>query len=268
MLLSQIIKEMKLSKKFVISIISGIVTQLFFAIFRIYTITAFVSQNELLSPMSVSQTITYIWMTQFLFMIVPWNINWKDFDSIRTGTISIDLIRPVSIFNSIFSKTFSWRLVGFLVRSVPMFIIVLLIFPIFNLSEISIILPKIYIFFFFLISIFLSTILSSLITVSIYSLCFIFTSISNFIGLITSLTFMLSGMIIPLSFYPKELVVYLKYQPFKFIVDTPALIFNGVYDYKEIFLQIMIQLIWIFIFYKYSKKVYEKFTSRLEIYGG
>lgn len=268
MLCSQIIKEMKISERFKISIISGIITQMLFAIFKIFTITAFVSQSELLSPMTSSQTITYIWMTQFLFMIVPWNVNWKDFESIRTGSISIDLIRPVSIFNSIFSKTFAWRFIGFLARSIPMFFLVLVLFPLFNLSEISIILPKLHIVFLFFISLLLSLILSSLITVSIYSLSFIFTSISNFIGLITSIAFVLSGMIIPLSFYPVKLVKFLEYQPFKFIVDTPALIFNGVYNEKEIFFQIVMQIIWIFIFYMYSKLAYEKLTDKLEIYGG
>lgn len=268
MLLSQIVKEFKISKKFIFAIISGIITQMFFAIFKIYTLNAFVTSNETISPMNGVQTTVYIWITQLMFMLVPWNVNWKDFDSVRTGSIALDLIKPVGIFEIIFSKTFAWRFVNFLNRSIPMFLIVAYIFKIFNFKSVYIPVPKLETFVLFIISLILSIILSTLITVFLYSLSFIFVSISNVIGIIGSLAFVLSGMVIPLSFYPKVLLTFLNFQPFKFIVDTPALIFNEVYDIKNSMLQILLQILWIFIFYIMSYKIYKKVTDKLEINGG
>lgn len=266
--MSQVIKEFKISKYFMFGIISGIVTQLFFATFKIVTLNAFVSGNEAASPMNTSQTALYVWVTQMLFAIVPWNVNGKDFDSIRTGSIASELIRPIGLFKLIFVKTISWRMVSFLTRAIPIFFIASILFHLLSLDELIIQLPTFGYFLMFLISVTFSLILSTLITVLLYSLAFFFTSISNFIGAISSLAFVLSGIIIPLAFYPKQLLFFLEHQPFKFIVDTPALIFNESYTIHDSIRQLIMQVIWIVVLLFITNLVYQKVENKIEINGG
>lgn len=267
-LISQIIKQIKLARMYKITIISGIVTQTFFAIFKNYVLIAFVGSNVLSSPMNEFQTTTYIWLTQILFGIVPWTVNRADFDSIRKGTIALDLIKPTSIFNLIFSKTLSWKLVGMLSRGIPIFLLSLILSFLFPNMGLELNLPNTMHFLLFIVAIFLAIQLSTLITTSMYCLAFYFTSITNFVSTIGSVAYILSGMVIPLSFFPKWILGGLNLQPFKYIVDLPAQIFNGVYDMNTAIVGIFIQIMWIIIFYAINYIIYKDIEGKIELNGG
>lgn len=267
-LISQMIKDFKKLKYFSLSAISGILTQSFFAVFRIYILIAFIDTNVNNSPMTVPQTIVYISLTQICFSIIPWNVDWQEMDNVRTGKIVIDLIKPYELFNIIFLRTLSWRLTAFLSKGIPIGIIMVIVNSVlfskfFNGNMLS--LKNI---LFFVISFSLAVLLSSLITTILYGFALIYTSITNFIGIINSIAFVLSGMIIPLSFFSKELQFILRLQPFKQIVDTPALIFNGVYAGQEIIWSIVVQVTWLFILLIVGKIVYKHGENQLELNGG
>lgn len=267
-LVSQIIKQIKIVKIYKIALISGIVTQIFFAIFKNYILISFVGSNEQLSPMSEFQTTSYIWLTQILFGIVPWTVNRSDFDSIRKGTVALDLIKPTSIFNLIFSKTVSWKFVGMMARGIPIFLFSLILSFAFPNIGLRLSLPNMSNFLLFIISILLAVQLSTLITTSMYCLAFYFTSITNFVSTIGSVAYILSGMVIPLSFFPKGISDFLNIQPFRYIVDLPAQIFNGLYDNKDSIFGILVQIIWIIIFYVLNLIVYRDIEGKIEINGG
>lgn len=267
-LVSQIIKQIKIVKIYKIALISGIVTQIFFAIFKNYILISFVGSNEQLSPMSESQTTSYIWLTQILFGIVPWTVNRSDFDSIRKGTVALDLIKPTSIFNLIFSKTVSWKFVGMMARGIPIFLLSLILSFAFPNIGLRLSLPNMSNFLLFIISILLAVQLSTLITTSMYCLAFYFTSITNFVSTIGSVAYILSGMVIPLSFFPKGISDFLNIQPFRYIVDLPAQIFNGLYDNKDSIFGILVQIMWIIIFYVLNLIVYRDIEGKIEINGG
>ena len=267
-LISQIIKQIKIARMYKITIISGIVTQTFFAIFKNYVLIAFVGSNVQSSPMNEFQTTTYIWLTQILFGIVPWTVNRADFDSIRKGTIALDLIKPTSIFNLIFSKTLSWKLVGMLSRGIPIFLLSLILSLIFPNMGLELKLPNTMHFLLFIVAVFLAIQLSTLITTSMYCLAFYFTSITNFVSTIGSVAYILSGMVIPLSFFPKWILGGLNLQPFKYIVDLPAQIFNRVYDMNTAIVGIFIQIMWIIIFYAINYIIYKDIEGKIELNGG
>lgn len=267
-LISQIIKQIKIARMYKITIISGIVTQTFFAIFKNYILIAFVGSNVQSSPMNEFQTTTYIWLTQILFGIVPWTVNRADFDSIRKGTIALDLIKPTSIFNLIFSKTLSWKLVGMLSRGIPIFLLSLILSLIFPNMGLELKLPNTMHFLLFIVAVFLAIQLSTLITTSMYCLAFYFTSVTNFVSTIGSVAYILSGMVIPLSFFPKWILGGLNLQPFKYIVDLPAQIFNGIYDMNTAIIGIFIQIMWIIIFYAINYIIYKDIEGKIELNGG
>lgn len=267
-LISQIIKQIKIARMYKITIISGIVTQTFFAIFKNYVLIAFVGSNVQSSPMNEFQTTTYIWLTQILFGIVPWTVNRADFDSIKKGTIALDLIKPTSIFNLIFSKTLSWKLVGMLSRGIPIFLLSLILSLIFPNMGLELKLPNTMHFLLFIVAVFLAIQLSTLITTSMYCLAFYFTSITNFVSTIGSVAYILSGMVIPLSFFPKWILGGLNLQPFKYIVDLPAQIFNGIYDMNTAIIGIFIQIMWIIIFYAINYIIYKDIEGKIELNGG
>lgn len=47
--------------------LSGFVTQIIFALFKIFIMYAFIASNPTDSPMTLGATITYIWITQIFF---------------------------------------------------------------------------------------------------------------------------------------------------------------------------------------------------------
>lgn len=247
--------------------ISGIVTQIFFAFFKIFTLYTF-SSGSSNAPFQDETVITYIWLTQIFLSIIPWNVNGEEMNSIRTGSIAYEMVRPSNLFSMIYSKTLAWRVSSSIVRIIPMLIFNIFILRIFNLNMFTIRASSIESVFLFIISIIISYFLSTMITVFLYSIALYTIDATNFIGLISSFAMLLSGTIIPLAYFPEFMQKWLEIQPFKGIIDTPALILTGQYTYLDSYKFIALQLMWVVVFYYLNKIMFNKGTKKIVVQGG
>ena len=242
---------------------------MFFAFIKIFTISAFTDLNTAItSPLGTASFITYIWLTQAFVMMQPLNVNGEDIDSIRSGSIAYELARPVDLFSLMFMKTFALRFANSAIRAVPILMINVLLFPLVGLGAFSITVPSVSALLLFLPSLIASYFVSTLITVLIYAITLHTVNATNFIGLLNSAAFVLSGTLIPLPFFPEFMQKILIIQPFKSVIDTPAMILSGQYALEESLLFILLQIVWIIVLFCLCASLFRKGLKKMMVLGG
>ncbi|MEK3864608.1 ABC-2 family transporter protein [Paenibacillus sp. FSL H7-0716] len=248
--------------------IFGSITQIFWGFFRIFILYQFTLGNIGESPMASSSMITYIWLNQIFFAIVPWNVNHQEFDLVKSGNVVYELARPINLFNLLFSKTLAWRLASSVIRMIPILIFVIIVLPLIGFGSYGIAFPSIESIFLFIVSISLSYLLSSVITVFIYAITFFTIEASNFVGFINTMAYALSGLIIPLAYFPEKIQTFLNFQPYKSVLDTPAMIFTAEYSVKESMMYILVQVAWVVFFTLINQVMIKKGIKQLVVQGG
>lgn len=261
--------KQKIARVFGMAVVSGVITQIFFAFFKILVLDAFVIQtNGNMGTYQSEELITYIWITQAFFLISPWSVIWEDLDLIRSGNIAYELIRPVGLHTLFFYRTLSHRLVNTMIRAVPIITFGTFVLKILRLDYYSIKINIDISLMLFILSIICSFILSTSITIFIYSITFYTTSATNFIGIFGSLATILTGNLLPLYLFPDFLQPILMMQPFKGLVDTPAQILTGQYNIGESILYICLQLFWVMAFNGINRIMFKNATKRIVVQGG
>ena len=86
--------------------------------------------------------------------------------------------------------------------------------------------------------------------------------------LVASFGMMLSGMIVPLGFFPTGWLTALRLQPFAGMVDTPYRIYFGELAGSQAWLAIAVQLAWTAAFVVIGRWVMAGAMNRLQVQGG
>ena len=78
-----------------------------------------------------------------------------------------------------------------------------------------------------------------------------------------------SGLVIPLAFMPDKIVKILKFTPFYYMQNLPFNIYIGyTTDDNEIYLSIIVQILWIIALTFLGKRILNKKIKKIEIQGG
>ena len=107
--------------------IAGLTTQFFWGAMFIMIYKAYYA-NGVEVEMSWQSLVTYIWLGQALFAFVGFSFSDDDIrDSILTGQVSYELVRPSNIYWLWFVKTTAAKLASALLRFFPIVIVALLL---------------------------------------------------------------------------------------------------------------------------------------------
>ena len=79
---------------------------------------------------------------------------------------------------------------------------------------------------------------------------------------------LLSGALIPLTFFPGLIQKLLDFLPFKSIIYAPCMMYLGKFSCNEIIFTLGIQIIWVVILYFVSKLIWNALIKQLTILGG
>ena len=106
-----------------------------------------------------------------------------------------------------------------------------------------------------------------------YRYCFGLLSfkITNMWGLtqiMNAIVRLLSGALIPLTFFPDIIAEIFKYLPFGSMISTPTLIYLGKLNGMEMLQALLLQAVWILVFFGLSKWIWSKLIKHLTILGG
>lgn len=241
--------------------LAGFGTQLFWGFIRIMIFQAFYLSTKQVMPMSSEDTITYIWLGQAFLLIVPWNIDREMWETIRTGNVAYELVRPVDCYWYWFSKAFAFRTAPVILRAIPLFILAI---PFFGMG----VPPGIFNLLVFFPVLFTAALLSSAITVLINISLFWTVSGEGIYRLVPSFMMMFSGLIVPLPLMPEWLQFIIRILPFRGIIDSPFRLYIGHIPpaaFPEILLH---QLIWIIIIVFTGRLLLSRGIRKITIQGG
>ena len=100
--------------------LAGFGTQLFWGLIRVMIFEAFYRSSTAPQPMSLENTVTYLWLTQAMFHLLPYRLDGDVMQMVRDGTVVYELARPVDLYWSWLSRTMAMRTAPTLLRAAPL----------------------------------------------------------------------------------------------------------------------------------------------------
>lgn len=247
------------------SALAGLSTQLFFGLVNICVFIAFFSSNNADTEMSLNQTITYLWLNQSFFALIYQFYKDRElFEIIRSGNISYELSRPKNLYLMWYFKIFGSRLADALLRCIPMLIIASLLPDPYRISLPSS-LPN---FLLFLVTFIIGSLLSTAIS-TLYPIIALKTlNEKGVLNLIITFADLLSGVAIPIVYFPKFLKIISSLLPFQYVSDLPFQLYVGSMSIEKGIEGIFVQIIWLIIITFSSYILMKKSLKRVCIQGG
>ena len=240
--------------------LGGLVTQVFFGLVYIFLYTALYAGE---TPEMLQDTVTYVWLQQMFFRMM-FSTDGELQNLILSGGVSYMLVRPVDQHRFWVCRDVGGRLVGALMRLIPM-LLVQFILP----KELRIALPDGMLSLVqFVVSLLIGCVcLCELmaITDAVVMKTLDKRGISAILNL-TMLTF--SGNVIPLTLFPDGLQTLIRYQPFAQALDAPIRMYQQCAALPEWVLNIAVQLGWIVILRWIGRAMWQKRLNNMIVQGG
>ncbi|HMO17316.1 MAG TPA: ABC-2 family transporter protein [Oligoflexia bacterium] len=217
--------------------------------------------SVILNGYSLSDMITYIavgWIARSLYFS---DIDEEIASLVRSGQVSIYLLRPVYFHLMLLSEAFGGMLFRFTLFTFPIAFLLLALFPI----------QAPYSFFhaiLFILSTFMSFFVLAELNFLLGLVCFALKSIDGIMRAKYFFVQLFSGLLLPLAFFPDWLRYYLNILPFKLIASVPLEVYLGRLNGVDLYYAIIETAGWgMFLFFLCEISWRSAFRS-LSIQGG
>jgi len=255
------------STQYRLATLSQASVSIFLAWIELIVYTAFFLHSSIdqgTNSMSLAQTVSYIWLGQFLFPLQPLSIDGEILSSITSGNVGIELCRPIDLYTHWFSKTAAQRLSGFWMRGI-IIVLVGFVMPLSFRLSLPVSLAG---FGLFLLS-----------ALSAFLLCNAFGMLTTAVRLgitwgegptyiMMLIPAVLSGGYLPLQLWPEFMQKFLFLQPFSGYLDIPTRLYIGTLAPHKAGWAILLQLAWAGIFVAAGKMLMHRKMKSLIIQGG
>ncbi|OGO05627.1 MAG: ABC transporter permease [Chloroflexi bacterium RBG_13_56_8] len=244
-----------------VAALAGIGTQLFWGFIRVMIFEAFYRSTSTPQPISYPQVVTYVWLSQATLLLLPMRANPEIQAMIRSGTVAYELLRPVDLYALWYSRSLASRTAPVLLRAAPIFLVAGLFLGLqappslasaaaWALSIVAAML--------------LSAAFTTLVTISLLWTV----SGEGMSHLLIALSSILSGIIVPLPFFPDWTQAILNFLPFRGLMDIPFRLYVGYVSPSEVFSLVAHQLAWTLVLVFLGRWLLGRATRRLVVQGG
>lgn len=248
-----------------IAALAGMSTQLFFGFVYVSIYIAFYESGGTNLPMSLNQLVSYVWLNQaFLALIYSFYKDKEIISMIKSGNVCYELARPQDLYFMWFSKIYGDKLSKTALRFLPVLLIACILPSPYRL----VLTTTPLIFLIFIISLFLSSVLVTLIALLFHVICLFTLDEKGIVNIFMVLSDLLSGLVIPIPFFPKYLQNISDILPFRYVSDFPFRLYVGNIPIEEGILGIFVQIIWIIILVVLGKLLTNKALKKATIQGG
>ena len=216
-------------------------------------------------PMKLEDLFSYVWLGQSLFSLVYlWYKDKEIIDMIKNGNIAYELCRPQNLYITWCFKILGERLAKATLRFAPVIVVAIILPPPYNflINNDFIILGL------FFITIILSTILMTVLVTFYHVLCLFTVDDKGVVNMFMIISDILSGLAIPIPFFPKYLQNISNALPFKYVIDFPFELYVGRIGISKCFIGIIMQLLWIIILLTVGKILANRGFKKAIIQGG
>lgn len=240
---------------------AGLFTNTFFMFFRAYVLEACYAARSEIGGMDVRDATTYAVVSQALIMVAP---QWGRIgvsESVRDGRVATELLRPVDYFGMHMAQRLGASAYYLLVRATP----VLLIGAAAGLLAAPASLAA-------LPALALSVVLGAWIAICVLFLIelssFWLESDRGVRYLVTGVTTLASGLILPLHYYPDWAQAIAAALPFRYTLYLPVEIWTGQIQGAALGQALAVQATWVFAMWALCAIGLRRGTQKLVIHGG
>lgn len=245
--------------------VAGICTQFLFGFVRVMVYEGFFAASSGFHPMSLTETISYVWLGQAMLGLLPWNSDSEIHSLIRNGNVAYELCRPVDLYDIWYFRAVALRSAPTLLRCIPLLLITIWFLPEkYQLQAPASPQAGVAWFMTTIGAILLGAAITNLLTISqLWTI-----SGEGMNRLIPAVVMMFSGIIVPIPLFPDWMQGLLHLLPFRGIVDTPNRFFVGHFPASELGIHLLHQLIWTVILVMLGRLLLNKGLKRVVIQGG
>ena len=216
---------------------------------------------ESMGGVSVDTMLTYTVISSMISVVLITNVEWRITESVQTGAIAIDLMRPVNIFEVFFAENLGSVTALFFQNLLPIFIIGSLFIKLPAPRSA----PQ---FMLFLISLVLAFFINWYLSVIFGMFSFKVIEMSALIQVKKHLVRLLSGSMIPLWFFPNWLRSVLEILPFPYIYQLPLSIYVGHYTSESLVRGLLIQILWVMALFIIETRLEKQAIKHVMVQGG
>lgn len=251
--------------------IAGLWTQAFFGAVLIMIYESFyaAAADPATRPMTLAQLVTYVWLGQATFCMLPWNADGELRELIRSGAVAYELCRPMDLYCAWYARALALRTAPTVLRGVPMLLVAMLVLPLVGLSEWRLAPPPtLGSGLAFLAALGCALLLGCAVTMLI-NISFLWTLGGDGMVVLGSaaVTFF-SGMLIPLPLFPGWAARVVTWLPFAGLVDLPFRLYSGNLPPTAIWLVLLRQLGWTAALVLWGRRLLARGMRRVVVQGG
>lgn len=242
---------------------AGLFTNVFFGFINAYVLLAVFDLRDEVGGYDEAATVTYVWLTQGLLSVVAsFGPSWWELSlRVRSGNVATDLQRPLDLQRLLLAQDLGRAAYMLLYRAVPPFLIGALVFDVVAPESLLRWLA-------FAVSACLAVVVSFAIRFLVNLMSFWLLDYRGPTHLAMVVTFLLSGLIIPLAFFPEPYGDIARVLPFASMLQLPIDIFVGAAAGAEAVAVLALQAFWALVLLGAGRAALAAGTRRLVVQGG
>ena len=243
------------------AMIGGILCQMFFGLILVALYRALYAGKPQSLP--IESVATYVWLQQAFFRMMLASDS-ELVDKIRSGDIAYDMCRPVDMYGFYYARIMAQKLMGSLMRAVPMLVVAFLLPRGWGIS-----LPNSALG---LLAALPALILGLLCVCALENITVAFTMKTldprGMQGLLNLLMLTLSGNLFPLTLFPDSWQKVITFFPYAQLLDAPIRLYTGEYAPSEAFRVYALQTFWVVILIALGVSMWNANKKRMIVQGG
>jgi ABC-2 type transport system permease protein len=242
---------------------AGLFTNVIIGFLIAYILLAVYDERNEIGGYDEADAITYVWLTQGLLSVVAsFGPTWYELAlRVRSGNVATDLQRPLDLQRLLLAQDFGRAAYQLVFRAVPPFLVGALVFEVVAPDE-----PLRW--FAFAFSVFLAVVVSFAIRFLVNLMSFWLLDYRGPTMLAMVVSHLLSGLIVPLAFFPEPFGVIARVLPFASMLQLPVDIFVGAAAGAEVAAVLALQTFWAFALIGAGRAALAAGTRRLVVQGG
>jgi ABC-2 type transport system permease protein len=251
--------------------IGGLWTQIFFGLVFLGIYDAFYrsSPPDQMHPMSFAQVVSYVWLGQALWAMLPWNADAEVRAMVRSGAVAFELCRPVDLYGLWFARALAWRTAPTVLRALPLCVFAVVVLPLIGLEEWRLAPPASFAAAAAFAAALVGTLLLGCALTTLLNVSLLWTlNGEGAVLLMTALVTFFSGMIIPLPLFPDWSQPIVQALPFAGLVDLPFRVFIGHIPPRDVVAVLRHQLLWTIALVLVGRWLLSRGMRRVVVQGG